>query len=386
MTSARLRAVWVAAVLVAGLALAACHQAAAPNSTHATGNGGRPMHGTNANASANSATHASGASVPCGANGTDDPDSAALRLFHFEYVGNLAMAELRAFELDLQHGRARALIEVATAPELSLPSQVDGVQASLGAKPWFDLAEADVERATRAMRSWLQAGPPDAYRVPEFEGVTHTGRIDVVDGAARRSITIEKGPGDWRLAPVSQAWLDVWDVVAAACVPLRCERPVELSYYQWHGSSPGAGYFATTINAYELDLAQRRYRHIDVEARAPDPMLPSDDTSALQRLREADWRGLSALELARIDRMLHAWLATDPPDRYGIDLPIGSREDASAAGITVRAGNEAERVIACHRFGADDPDIAPPQWNQFHALLSTIGAQSGLGWRAEAAR
>ena len=139
------------------------------------------------------------------------------------------------------------------------------------------------------------------------------------------------------------------------------ETPVNrILYHRWTGTSPGAGFTATRLNACELDLTRARIRRLSCTARSPQAMLPHEQDQVLKLLKAMPWTSLSCCQIDEYRNTVPAWLKTKPPDVYNIPKGLG-REDGYVETLTVFAGKtqRTTRVNPRPPFTPNDPKRPP---------------------------
>lgn len=184
------------------------------------------------------------------------------------------------------------------------------------------------------------------------------------------------------LSPTLAAWL-VACVLVSGCQPQSSSdeqstpRAARVVYYSWSGRSPGGGFTFTSLTATEVDFDTGRARGFYATAAAPDPMLPHARDEILQMLADRPWEELAPEQSERLVRLVHDWLATDPPETYNIPRGLG-REDGHAEVMTVTmdsGGPHVTRANPRSGFSPSDPLAPPPQWGQ---LINGLRQLQGL--------
>jgi len=112
-------------------------------------------------------------------------------------------------------------------------------------------------------------------------------------------------------------------------------QPQHLLYYEWLGSSPGAGYTRTDLSAVEIDFISEQRRVVHRVARHPSPMIdrPGEDPPPL--LEREPWTAMPQEESDAIRRAIRSWLDASPHAITDHDRSVG-RESAYMLRFTLR--------------------------------------------------
>lgn len=152
---------------------------------------------------------------------------------------------------------------------------------------------------------------------------------------------------------------------------------VSLMYYEWYGTSPGAGFIITDLRAAEIDFTGARRRSVSATARLPEPMIehPRED---LPRLLEAEpWSPMDPGDAAAVRSAVRAWLATSPPGTCD-SVQSRGREDGYAVRFVLRTGEAVYRVRVNPPNEEVPETFCHPDHATFTAILRLVGPPERL--------
>lgn len=152
-------------------------------------------------------------------------------------------------------------------------------------------------------------------------------------------------------------------------------RVEHLLYYEWLGTSPGAGFTRTDLVAVEIDLTNGRRRRVHLTANHPEPMIemPGEERPAV--LARARWEALSAEEDEAIRSALRSWLEARPHETSDHARSVG-RESGYILRFTLRT---AERVYRVRVNPPPDDAVPMTEDRAYPAFLKVKSALTGDG-------